>query len=188
MLDAAEQLFREGGSGALTVEAIIERAGTSTGAFYARFGSRRGLFVAMHERFLVTFESSLREAAVDALASPSLRDALHVFVNGVVSTVRRHRDTANFHVIQNAHDPEMRAQGNELTRGLFVLLEKITESHPLESGRADSNKIDMMGRAIFGLTLQLMLFDDDEVSGRAITHDQMVDRLIEMCVSYLTQT
>jgi hypothetical protein len=46
----------------------------------------------------------------------------------------------------------------------------------------------MMGRAIFGLTLQLMLFDDDEVSGRAITHDQMVDRLIEMCVSYLTQT
>ena len=40
MLVAAEELLRLGGADALTVEAVIERAGTSTGSFYARFGNR----------------------------------------------------------------------------------------------------------------------------------------------------
>ena len=187
MLDAAEQLFREGGSDALTVEAIIERAGTSTGAFYARFGSRRGLFVAMHERFLLAFESSLRETAEAALVAGSLSQALHIFVDGVVSTVRRHRDTLHFHVIQNAHDLDMRAQGNQLTQGMFLLIEKIVDVHSLESGGVDAGKIDMLGRILYGLTLELMMFDDEEVTGRAITHEQLVDRFTEMLLGYLTQ-
>lgn len=188
MLDAAEQLFREGGGDALTVEAIIERAGTSTGAFYARFGSRRGLFVAMHERFLLTFEASLREVAADALSAGSLEESLQIFVDGVLSTVRRHRDTLNFHVIQNAHDPEMRAQGNQLTQAMYLLIEKIADTHSLEPRGVDDGKVDMLGRVLYGLTLELMMFDDDEVTGQAITHEQLVNRLTEMLLVYLTQT
>lgn len=185
MLDAVEQLFREGGGDALTVEAIIERAGTSTGAFYARFGSRRGLFVAMHERFLSAFEVSLREVAADALARGSLSEALRVFVDGVVSTVRQHRDTLHFHVIQNAHEPDMRSQGNQLTQGMFLLIEKIVESHSRELGAADAGRVDMLGRVLYGLTLELMMFDDDEVTGRAISHEAMVDRFVQMMLGYL---
>ena len=52
MLDAGEQLFYEGGSPALTLEAVIERAETSTGSFYARFGDMRGFLDAMLDRFV----------------------------------------------------------------------------------------------------------------------------------------
>jgi AcrR family transcriptional regulator len=52
MLDAGEQLFFEGGNPGLTLNAVIERAETSTGSFYARFGDMRGFLDAMHERVL----------------------------------------------------------------------------------------------------------------------------------------
>jgi hypothetical protein len=32
------------------------------------------------------------------------------------------------------------------------------------------------------------MFDDDEVTGQAITHEQLVNRLTEMLLVYLTQT
>ena len=185
MLDAAEELFREGGSDALTVEAVIERAGTSTGSFYARFGNRRGLFVAMHERFLDTFETALREAAIEALERPTLRESLHTFFSAVFTTVRRHRDTLHFHVIQNAHEPDMRAQGNELTRGMFALIARIVETHSPEGTAIDLDRIDLVGRAMHGLTLQLMLFDDDEVTGRAMTDEAFVEGVTEMVLAYL---
>ena len=185
MLDAAEELFREGGGDALTVEAVIERAGTSTGSFYARFGNRRGLFVAMHERFLDTFDAALRGAAIDALERPTLREALHAFFTEVFATVRRHRDTLHFHVIQNAHEPDMRAQGNELTRGIFTLIVEIVAKHSNELPADTLDKVDVIGRALHGLTLEIMLFDDDEVTGRTLSDARCAELFTDMVLAYL---
>ena len=185
MLEAAEELFREGGSDALTVEAVIERAGTSTGAFYARFGNRRGLFVAMHERFLDTFDAALRGAAIEALECPTLRESLHTFFSAVLTTVRRHRNTLHFHVIQNAHEPDMRAQGNELTQGIFALIARIVETHSPEGTAIDLDKIDLVGRVLHGLTLQMMLFEDDEVTGRTMSDERCAELFTNMVLAYL---
>lgn len=185
MLDAAEELFREGGSDALTVEAVIERAGTSTGAFYARFGSRRGLYVAMHERFLDTFGASVQAAAVEALDRPTLRESLRTFFTGVFTAVERHRDTLHFHVIQNAHEAEMRAQGNELTRGIFALIVRIVETYSSEGTAIDLDKVDLIGRTLHGLTVQKMLFADDEATGRTMGSTGLAERFTEMVLTYL---
>ena len=185
MLDAAEELFREGGGDALTVEAVIERAGTSTGSFYARFGNRRGLFVAMHERFLETFGEAVQTVALEALDQPSLRESLHTFFTGVLTTVRQHRDTLLFHVIQNAHEPDMRAQGNAVTQGAFVLIVEIVRAHSSESVSIDLDKVDLIGRALHGLTLQMMLFEDDEVTGRTMSDERCADVFTDMVMSNL---
>jgi AcrR family transcriptional regulator len=79
MLDAAERLLRTGGPEALTVEAVIEQAGTSTGSFYSRFGSREGLFMAMHERFLTTVGEAM-VSVIDAAqqsSRPGTRSCSH---------------------------------------------------------------------------------------------------------------
>ena len=185
MLDAAEELFREGGGDALTVEAVIDRAGTSTGSFYARFGSRRGLFVAMHERFLETFGAAVQAVALEALDQSTLQESLHTFVLGVLTTVRRHRDTLLFHVIQNAHEPDMRAQGNAVTQGAFVLIVEIVRAHSSESVSIDLDKVDLIGRALHGLTLQMMLFEDDEVTGRTMSDERCADVFTDMVMAYL---
>lgn len=47
ILDAAEQLFTEGGLDALTVRALVTRSGTSTGSVYHRYGDRGGVLAAL---------------------------------------------------------------------------------------------------------------------------------------------
>lgn len=185
MLDAAEELFREGGSDALTVEAVIERAGTSTGSFYARFGNRRGLFVAMHERFLDTFGAAVQAVAVEALDQPTLHESLRTFFTGVFKAVRLHRNTFHFHVIQNAHDTDMRAQGNAVTQGAFALIVSLVENHSPNTASIDLDKVDLIGRALHGLTLEIMLFDDDEVTGRTLSDDRCADLFTDMVLAYL---
>ena len=50
LLEAAEQLVAEGGIDAVGVRPVAERAGTSTRAVYALFGSRQGLMQALAVR------------------------------------------------------------------------------------------------------------------------------------------
>lgn len=185
MLDAAEELLRHGGANALTVEAVIERAGTSTGSFYARFGSREGLFVAMHERFLGVFATLMTDVVDQARMRPTAEQALRTFIDGLFSGVREHRNTLAFHVLHNVHNIEMRAQGNEMTRALTEMMGELISRHPSDPRRVDAARLDMAARAMFGLCLELVIFDDDEVTGRAITPRQFTDRFTAMVISHL---
>lgn len=185
MLDAAEELLRFGGADALTVDAVIERAGTSTGSFYARFGSREGLFVALHERFLGVFATVMSGVVERARTRPTAEQALRAFIDGLFSGVRQNRNTLAFHILLNAHNAEMRAQGNEMTRLLTAMMSELITTHPTDAGRVDAARLDMAARAILGLCLELVIFDDDEVTGRAITPRQFTNRVTAMVISHL---
>ena len=50
VLDAAEDVIKERGVGGLTVSEVVRRAGSSVGAFYARFADKEGLLATLHER------------------------------------------------------------------------------------------------------------------------------------------
>jgi AcrR family transcriptional regulator len=50
VLDAAEEVIRERGVANLTVSEVVRRAGSSVGAFYARFEDKEGLLATLHER------------------------------------------------------------------------------------------------------------------------------------------
>ncbi len=47
---AARDLLAEGGTQAVTVAAVVERAGTSVGSFYARFGGKEEMILYLQER------------------------------------------------------------------------------------------------------------------------------------------
>ncbi|MFI5779436.1 TetR/AcrR family transcriptional regulator [Nocardia sp. NPDC051570] len=47
LLDAAEQLVREHGADAVTMDAVAKRAGVGKGTVFRRFGSRAGLMMAL---------------------------------------------------------------------------------------------------------------------------------------------
>lgn len=187
MLTAAEQLLRTGGADALTVDAVIARAGTSNGAFYARFGNRNGLLEAMHERFLSGFGSQMIEVAARSLQADSLRSAFATFIDGLFANVRIHRDTIAFHVIVNAHDPVMRAQGNQTTKMLTGLIEQIITHHTPDTEPARVEEMaDFVVRLLMGLSLQILIFDDDEVTGRAITPERWNAHAVHSVIAYIT--
>lgn len=66
ILDAAEQLFLEFGYGGTTVEAILDRTGTTKGAFFHHFASKQALARALIERYAeldtVTLETNVARA------------------------------------------------------------------------------------------------------------------------------
>lgn len=81
LLVAAEQLVAEGGIDAVGVRSVAERAGTTTRAVYAVFGSKRGLVQALGQR---TFE--LLAERVDAV--PTTSDPGHDLVMGAARGFR----------------------------------------------------------------------------------------------------
>jgi len=187
MLIAAEQLLRSGGADAITVDALIARAGTSTGAFYGRFGNRDGLLEAMHERFLTGFGSQMSEALAHSLEADSLRSALAVFIDGLFAYVRTHRNTIAFHVLVNANAPVMRAQGNRTTQRLTVMIEEIISHHLHDVPPERLTELaDFVVRMLLGLSLQMIIFDDDEITGHAISPDRWNTEALHTVIAYIT--
>lgn len=66
VLDAAEEIIAERGVAALTISEVVRRAGSSVGAFYARFPDKDSLLATLHERScgeaLATAELALHPA------------------------------------------------------------------------------------------------------------------------------
>jgi AcrR family transcriptional regulator len=85
LLDAAASLFAERGIDAVSVDAVAEEAGRTSGAVYAHFGSKQGLLLALldewsHSLMTViaaefalssTVEQRLRAVAVNVITAPS---------------------------------------------------------------------------------------------------------------------
>lgn len=71
ILDAAAQILETKTFEELTVAQVVQRAGTSVGAFYGRFKDKDGLLHALDERFFDEFERGVQ----DLLSQPSWRDA-----------------------------------------------------------------------------------------------------------------
>ena len=66
ILDAAEALVAEKGFEDTPVSEIVQRAGSSVGAFYARFHDKDGLLHALYERY---YEEAV--ATADAALAPA---------------------------------------------------------------------------------------------------------------------
>ncbi|MEI7623896.1 MAG: TetR/AcrR family transcriptional regulator [Actinomycetes bacterium] len=187
MLDAAESLMREGGPRAITIEAVIERSGTSMGSFYARFESREGLFQALHERFLnYVIEEDLFQQLEDAIAQPDLASAVHTFISRLYLMQQKHRDATAFFLIFNSGDAVMRTQGAEISREFAELLYRLVKAHRSEvthkNIRVASDFASMM---ITGIALQGLIYEPGEFTGRARSTKQIIDSTSQAVVAYL---
>lgn len=81
ILDAAEALICEGGLDAVTVPAVVKRAGSSVGSFYARFPDKNALLETLHERACQQTIATADKAFDAALwEGRSLEDIVHGMV------------------------------------------------------------------------------------------------------------
>jgi AcrR family transcriptional regulator len=96
ILDAAERALLDEGLGAVTIPGVVKAAGSSVGAFYARFPDKRALLETLHQR---ACERSLAQA--DALLDParwadaSVRDLVRAGIKVAVETFGSRRNLMN---------------------------------------------------------------------------------------------
>lgn len=83
LLDAAAQVFAEVGLGGASVEAIVERAGFTRGAFYSNFDSKDELFLALAAAVASERIAHVRTRIGELVDAPTLED-IGAFVLGSV--------------------------------------------------------------------------------------------------------
>ena len=189
MLDVGEQLFYEGGSTAITLEAVIERAETSTGSFYARFGDMRGFLSAMHERVLTMISAELLPVLDKAAMEPDLESAMRKAFTGVFEVVERHRTALFFFAVGNSHDSEWREMGAQLTIGMSDVLTNLMKQYlPKYTSTTAKRRIEMAARMGIASVFQLIRLDQEELSRLSLTRKVIATEYADMVCSYLRAT
>jgi len=92
ILNAAEELLVDRPFADVPITEITDRAGTSVGAFYARFESKAGLLAAIVERYRNEYlVRAARELASEEWKRLSLDELVPALVRYFVTSYRRHR-------------------------------------------------------------------------------------------------
>ena len=186
MLDAGEQLFYEGGSPALTLEAVIERAETSTGSFYARFGDMRGFLDAMHERVLETLAAEILPVLGAAALEPDLESSMRKTFSGTFEVVQRHRVPLFFFAVGNSHDPEWREMGSQFSLAMNDAFTQLIKQYlPKFTSAADKRRIEIAVRMGIAVTFQQIMLDQNEFSHVNISRKATATEFADMVCSYL---
>jgi AcrR family transcriptional regulator len=189
MLDAGEQLFFEGGSSALTLEEVIERADTSTGSFYARFGDMRGFLDALHERVLEMLAAEFSPVFAKASAQKDLKTALQTLLTEGFEVVNRHRAQTYFFAVGNSHDPQWRDMGAQFSLHMTDALTQIMKGFlPRSSSTAMKRRLDIAARMIHAATFQQIMLDQEEISRLSLSQKAVASELAAMIAGHLTNT
>ena len=189
MLDAGEQLFFEGGSPALTLEAVIERAETSTGSFYARFGDMRGFLDAMHERVLGMLATEFEPVFAKASTEDDLESALQTLLTSGFEVVHRHRAQTYFFAVGNSHDPQWRAMGAQFSLQMTDVIAQIIKGFlPKSTSAAAKRRVDMAARMIHAATFQQIMLEQEELSRLTLSQKVIASELAAMLTGYLVET
>jgi AcrR family transcriptional regulator len=187
MLDAAESLIAEGGLEALTVDAVVRRAGTSNGSLYARFGDRLGLLAAVQDRFLDRLgELQGRQAGAIAQAD-GLRQALEATAESFIDTFVEHRNAFDAFMLQTLSIPAFRERGSQATRASAAELARALDNCAEEIAHpTPAVAVDFVFRTLFALATQLVMFPEEEATGKVIDRDAWIAETTRLLHAYLT--
>jgi AcrR family transcriptional regulator len=187
LLDAAEQLVAEKGFEDATIAELVRRAGSSVGAFYARFRDKDGLLYALYERYL---EQAM--ATADAALDPqrwdgaSIPEILRAVVPFLVSVYRERQGLIRAFVLRNHVDPEFRARQERLSHHVNDGVSRLLTARAREIRHPDPARA-----ATFGLTMTVntiesaVLFGELRSSALTLSDAELAAELVRAFLAYL---
>jgi AcrR family transcriptional regulator len=176
MLVAGEELFLIGGPDAIRLDAIIERAGTSIGSFYARFESMEGYLDVLHERALMRIGQSLAPIMARAAEQSTIERTLHVYVSGFLKVLRQERETINFFAVGGPQVPRTRERGAAFVLQTCSALAPLIEPFLARPESPDTQRrLDMMLRLLIAMAFQQVMFDQSEVSPLRLSDKELAE-------------
>ena len=187
ILAAAEQLLAEKGFEDSPISEIVHRAGSSVGAFYARFDDKHALLHALAARF-VDQAMATADAALDPARweGATISQILSSVIRFLVSVYRDQGGVIRAFVIRNHTDPEFGARQDRLSLYVNSRLSELLFARSGEICHPDP------ARAVpFGLTLvfsaleDVMLFGELRSSAPALSDDDFAVELTRAYTAYL---
>lgn len=178
MLDVAEEILFTAGPDALTVEAIIAGAQSSTGSFYARFENREGLLLALHHRFLERTMKEMAPILGIEIPKSTLVEELIILNRYIFGIVERNRKAFFFFVVHNSFDQQMREDALPMLAVIRGLLESTIEKYRDEWSRTNSSPdFDYLWLIAYGVFLNTLLYREDNLHLPRIEVNEIAEKL-----------
>lgn len=190
LLDAAEQLVAEKGFADATIAELVRRAGSSVGAFYARFRDKDGLLYALYERYL---EQAV--ATADAALDPGrwegapIPEILRAVVPFLVAVHRERQGLIRAFVLRNHVDPEFRARQERLSHHVNVSLSRLLLARAGEIRHPDPARAAAFGLAMVVSSIEnVVLFGELRSRVLTLSDDELAAELSRAFLAYLGVT
>jgi AcrR family transcriptional regulator len=188
LLDAAEELIAERGVASVTVSEVVRRAGSSVGAFYARFPDKDALLATLHERScaeaLATAELALDPKRWEAV---DLASAVHEIVKFAGALYKERRGIAIAFVELTASDTSFadRRAALETETGLRLL--EFLRARESEVAHTDLNVAAQVAIRMILSTLECgaMIFRGEGSDASGLSDDRIAMELTRAVLGYL---
>ena len=185
MLDAAEAILDRQGPDALTVDAVIRDSAVSNGSFYARFSDRRGLMVALQERFHRRLDERGAEMFLAAAAAKSLPKAMEILVEGFRATFETYRSSFSANLLSNRFDPVIRQRGEEHRRRAAAAIRWLVVEHFGDWVTHPDPELaaGFVYRTLSSMSIQQILFHGEDA--KPVSSDTWTREVTKLLVGYL---
>jgi AcrR family transcriptional regulator len=187
LLDAGEALIVEQGLGGLSIPAVVRRAGSSVGGFYARFRDKNELLRALEERFFLQVQERL-----DALADERrwvgapIGEIVAAAVEELVNVTESRRELIRaflFRATQDVRirDDAVRFRNRAAQRIAALLVAKAPGFRHPDPALA----IDLGVQLGFSLMNQHVLLEGTRAAGRTLTRQELQREIARMFIAYV---
>jgi AcrR family transcriptional regulator len=187
ILDAAEALVSEKGFEDSPVAEIVQRAGSSVGAFYARFHDKDGLLHALYERY---YEEAV--ATADATLAPArwegarVAELIPVVIRFLVSIFRERRGLMRAFVVRNHTHPEFQARQLRLSHHVIARLSTLLLARRSELAHPEPERATRFAlMLVFSALESLILFGEMRSSLLSLTDEDLANELARSTLAYL---
>ena len=187
LLDAAEALIVEQGLGGLSIPAVVRRAGSSVGGFYARFRDKNELLRALEERFFLQVQARLDALADERRwAGAPVGRIVAAAVEELVNVTESRRELIRAFLFRATQDVQIR---DDAVRFRNRAAERIAA---LLVGKAPGFRhpdpilaIDLGVQLGFSLMNQHVLLDGTRAAGRTLTREELQREIARMFTAYV---
>ena len=187
ILDAAEALVAEKGFEDAPVAEIVRRAGSSVGAFYARFRDKDGLIHALYERFLEQATATADEALDPARwEGAGIAEILDSVVGFLVRIYREQEGLIRAFVLRNHTHPEFQARQERLSHYVSERLAALVLQRRSEITHPDPECAVRFGLTqTFSTVEDTILFGELRSGSLVLSDDRLATELARAYLAYL---
>lgn len=173
MLGATLELIDRGGIAAVTVAAVAQRAGTSNGALYHRFGDRSGLLAAAQDRALERIEAETAAAFATADGEADDHHAVRLLAHAALRIFAAHRPALRAFLVEVQGEPALESRTQQSAHALATTVTGWTRTR----FGASETQAQAAWRMLFALGASQALFDDRQVSATPLDREALGEEL-----------
>jgi AcrR family transcriptional regulator len=181
MLDAALLLLDQEGVAGVTIAAISRLSGVSNGALYHRFGDRRGLLLAAHDRFLSRLEADWLTASAPIWGIREPDALLAELVDRYLRVFTEHRRTFRAFLMSKESDVDVKARGLQTShRGSRFIVEQLARRFGCPPDVATAGY-----QLLYAQAMLIVLFDDEDLPARDVCARTLREQLTRAMAAVL---